>query len=195
VNQQLLNTDFVEHIFTVFESRFRNLWVDSLGGLSRTQVKNQWFEDLQDLSEREIRRGLDASKSLEYPPTLGKFRNLCRPPIDYSAMFEHAITQLRLRQEGRDQWVNSAVYWAAVKTSYEIRTYPYDRVKETWKRNLDAAYKAVREGLLPHEVPKAALALPAPGRTQTNIETGRERIKKILEMFDVDAEKGSEAIE
>jgi hypothetical protein len=192
--QSTSDVDLIDEIFKVMELRYRRVWVDSFDGQPMNEVREQWRNDLAEFSFSELKRGIELSKRLPYPPTLGAFIATCRPPLDYEAIFNHAIKNLRLREENKDEWANAGVYWAAVKMTYEMRNNPYEKIKISWKNNLDAAYAAVKNGKLPNKIPPLVLALPPVGRhTLSKNEVG-VKLTKMWEVLGVDKNANHEVV-
>ncbi|RWA55317.1 hypothetical protein AU476_07355 [Cupriavidus sp. UYMSc13B] len=92
-----------------YGSKFADLW----RGTDLAAVRRLWGRKLATLSRDELRRGSDALMGRPFPPTLPEFVALCRPGINVDAALYEATQQLRLRAEGKDEWSNPAIYWAA----------------------------------------------------------------------------------
>lgn len=76
-----LPRSWVEALFKKFLIRYGTLWADRYKGLglSPDEIAEEWATELAGFSPEEIKRGLDASRSKTFPPTLPEFLSLCRP--------------------------------------------------------------------------------------------------------------------
>ena len=74
-----LPDEWSERIFMRMENFYGAKWVNSLGGIERERVREAWGEELFGFSANEISRGIEACRSLSWPPTLPEFMMLCRP--------------------------------------------------------------------------------------------------------------------
>lgn len=99
-------------------------------------MKRTWAEELADLTTEELKRGLNACRTREWPPTLPEFRNLCRAPLDYEAAFHEAAQWYGIPGA---KWSAAAVYWAAVQVGNDVRGQPYKVMVSRWKAALDYA--------------------------------------------------------
>src|SRR5690606_32532933 len=140
-------------------------------------VKEVWAEALADYSVDEIKHGIDACLTRDWPPTLPEFLKLCRPALDYERAFVEAVEQLRRRDQDADHWSSPAVYWAATKIgAFDMSAMRYDQIKARWAKAIDEARGEIRAGALPNEVPKRLVALPAPGETTVPPEEAQRRL-------------------
>lgn len=126
------------------------------------------------LTDQDIERGLKGVGA--NPPSLDEFVAMCRPPSLIRAAFLEAVTQLTLRQSGRDQWTNPAVYWAAMDVGHWDMTHlGHDqligRFEEAFRLRLAEASIA--------PVPPALPSLPAPGRGESDRGRARAALDKI----------------
>jgi len=145
--------------------------------------RESWAEAFYEegLNPHEIKAGIVACRRLyAWPPSLAEFIQACRPPVNYEQAHAEAVKQMRLREDGRDNWSKPAIYWAAVKIgAFDLFNAPYVAIKGRWQRALD---EAMAKPQLP-EIPPRLAALPPPGRTATTIEQGRKRMAEIMAGF------------
>ncbi len=176
---QGLPAAWIERLFSrlvgFYGSKFADLWK----GTDLAMVKQVWAETLAGYTPEEIKRGIDACLSRPFPPTLPEFLMLCRPPLNYEAAHTEAVEQMRKREFGEDVWTSPAVYWAAARIGNDIRAQAYEQIKGRWHAELDKAIADVKAGRLPGEVPKKAVALPAPGETTPPPEKVKEMLAKM----------------
>jgi len=169
-----------ERLAAMYGARFGDMWA----GQALETVKRIWREELADLTQDEVTRGVAGCRSRQWPPTLPEFLRLCRPALDYEAAFHEAVAQLQRRGEGRDAWSCAAVYWAARAVgSHDLTSRGYEAIKGRWRAALDDAAAKVRAGDLPDEVPERAEALPDPGRTAVSPEKARENVAELRRMI------------
>lgn len=172
-NPSVLPDTWVEKLFQKMEDRFGDLWANRYGAFPRARVKQTWAEDLGDLSGEEVARGVSASKSIKFPPTLPEFRALCRPPIDFELAFVEAVQQMAARESGNDRWSNPAIFWAAVTIgSFDLRNCTWSTLEKRWRK----VFQAELDKGEWQPVPARAVALPAPVPTARD----REAAAKVL---------------
>lgn len=163
---------WIERLFQKMEDRYGSLWVDRYNGLPRNRVKATWAEDLAGFTGEELRKGMDGCKRNKFPPTLPEFLTLCCPDVSAEASFFEAITQLRLRKDGKDSWSHPAIYWAAVAIgSSDMMNGTWQTMRGRWTKELN---DFMAEVSLP-AVPAFAVALPPPGKT--TIEPAEAKIR------------------
>lgn len=165
---------WIEKIFLKMESRYGSLWADRYGALPRNQVKSDWAEDLAGFTGEELRKGLEACKTLKFPPTLPEFLTLCRPVLDGRAEWAEACEQMRIRLQGeqKDHWSRPEVYWAAVNIGwYDLNSQGWDQIKTRWS---NAVANARRD-----EIPPYRAQLPAPGQQSISREDAEQRVKSL----------------
>ena len=185
---------WVDRLFERLGAMYGKHFADHWAGQSLETVKRVWREELADLSQDEVARGVSACRSRPWPPTLPEFLRLCRPALDYEAAFYEAVKQLPRRADGTDSWSTSAVYWAAQAIgSHDLLSRGYDALKGRWRAALDDAAEKVRRGELPDAVPERAEALPEPGRTSVPPEVARERVAELRAMIAPVADSGKPA--
>ncbi len=162
---------WINAIFEEFHGRFGNPFfakfqsgsLDANGNDQGVEnAKTVWAKRLAEFTPEEIARGVNTEYS--YPPDLDAFRKACRPQLDYESAFHEAVSQMHLRDEGRDSWSNPAIYWAAVELGSDIMGANYHTVKARWKAALDKAIEGVRIGLNDTVIPQRPKLLSAPQR-------------------------------
>lgn len=170
----------MDRIFARLEAFYGARLADAWKGSDVAAVKRVWAEELAAYTADEVRKGLDACRARDWPPTLPEFLKACRPPLDYEAAFLEAVEQMRLRDEGKDKWTRGAAYWAAVRLGRDLQTLPYVALKGRWHTALDAAAAQVASGELPAQVPVRTVSLPAPGGTSASKERVREHLAALV---------------
>lgn len=139
----------------MYGSKFADAWRTT----TPTVLVRVWAQGLTGFTPREVKTGLEACRTLKWPPTLPEFLMLCRPPVDHEGAYLEAVEQLRLREHGKDEWTSAAIYHATRGMGHELQTKPYIAVRAQWTRELDRAIKRVEAGHLPRDVPPVPLAI------------------------------------
>lgn len=176
-----LGVDLMEHLFSRLEIKYPRLWRQSFDGPHSVQTwKEVWAEtfEREGITPNDVKVGLDNVTRLypDFPPTEGQFLRCCRPPVDYEAAFCEAVEQLRLREDGKDQWSHPAIYWASASIgAFDMRNATYQSIRARWVSALDAAL-ANRPYV---EVPPPRVALPSPGKCSVPAEEAKRRIAEL----------------
>lgn len=155
---------WVRRIFQRFHERYGNAWADKFSGVPMDNLIATWAEDLGDLTENDIKRGLMATRANKFPPSLPEFYSLCKDEIgfDYYAAFIEAVEQIHKRTTGDDKWSHPAIYWAAVVIgTFDLRNATWSAIEKRWTTTLK---NELAKGQWP-DVPENVPALPAPGKT------------------------------
>lgn len=176
-------SEWVDRLFARLWAMYGNRFAQMWAGQDMDAVKAIWRDELADLAPDEIRTGVAACKSRDWPPTLPEFVKLCRPAIDYERAFYDAAEQMRRRENDEDSWVSAALFWAASGLGIDFKNSAYADLKTRWVKAMDDAAKAVRTGEKPDEVPPRRDAIPAPGHTTTAKAEARTRLDEIRAML------------
>lgn len=179
---QPLPLSWVERMFAKFEDRFGTLWHQRYAGIPMPRVMQTWADDLADLSPEQIKRGVDSTRALKFPPTLPEFRDLClQSDIEPQVAFEEAVEQLRIRNSGGDDhWSHPAIYWAAVRIGdFDLRNATWRTIEKRWTAHLN---EALANADLP-PVPPRRVALVAPGKTSVSPEVAKARCEELKQMM------------
>jgi hypothetical protein len=142
---------------------FGRKYVDLWAATDVARIVEFWAQEMIGFTPREVLRGRQALRALEWPPTLPEFQRLCRPAPDAAAAYWDAVAGFAARRRGeRGVWTHPAIYWAAVDVSqHDIETQSYAQLRHRWEHALAAQYRRATW----EAVPDPALALPAPVRT------------------------------
>lgn len=152
----------------LYGAKFAQQW----SGLTPREIKAAWNQKLADMSPQEIRRGLDACMSHDWPPTLPEFIRMCRPTVSAEAAYHEAVAGMTARAQGlRGEWSHPGIYWAAVRvTSHDLLSMGWQAIRGRW----EAALRDVMSKGRWDPVPEPSLSLPAPGKT---LATPQEQAK------------------
>jgi len=177
----------IDYLFEKLDLLYPKRWKDQFDSPSRVDLSKQcWGEELdeQGITFDEVKQGLKRCISMyDWPPSFPEFIKACRPSIDYERAFLEAIEQMRLRDNGKDQWSNPAIYWAAVKLGSDLKNNPYQSIKTRWKEALDKSVDEVKSGVLPSTIPPRLTALPSLGKTSISPEESKKRFAEIHEIL------------
>jgi len=156
-----------------YGSKFADMWsgVDSAG------LKQYWAQKLGVLTRDDLERGVQALDKQKWPPTLGEFMLLCRPPVDPVVAFHEALEQGQRRGRGDEEsWTSPAIFWAWRKIgSYDFEHLPYAVLRQRWEAAL--AHELGKSNIEP--IPPQAVALPAPGKTLMASAKARELLASL----------------
>lgn len=149
----------VREMRTLYGAKFTQQWQ----GLTPRELREAWDRHLSGMTPAEVRAGLVACLSREWPPTLPEFTRLCRPWMDPEVAFYLAVKGMSERRAGRlGDWPHPAVYWAAVSIgAHELANSGYKALEARWEHALSG--QMAKRSWDP--VPEPAAALPAPGQT------------------------------
>lgn len=150
---------WIEKLFHQMLLAYGKKFTDQWGGADTDELIAHWGRELATYSGAEIKRGLDAMSSREWPPTLPEFKKMCRPPVNEMTGYYEAIAGLEARAKGEmGAWSHPAIYWSATLLRADLMSQTYAQVKDRWA----ALLKAQMERGEWAEIPKARVLLPAP---------------------------------
>lgn len=157
-------------MLNTYGKRFTDLW----GTTDPKAWVSYWCDQLAGFTAAELKRGMDALDTREWPPTLPEFKRLCRPPIDPQAAFYEALEGLQARERGEPfAWSHPAIFWAAVKVgAFDLKNSGYGAIQKRWENALQAIFDAGTY----EPIPEPALALPAPGKAVLSREEAARRL-------------------
>jgi hypothetical protein len=165
--------EMLDRMFLTYGKRF----VDQWAGTSTDKLIAHWSRELAGYLPQEIRRGLDALESRDWPPTLPEFKKLCRPAIDATVAYYEALEQGQKREMGEaGEWSSPAVYWAWQKIgAFDFKNQSYSQLKTRWEK---ALADEIEKGAWP-AVPEPRLALPEPGKSHLSKEKATQMINEL----------------
>lgn len=171
-----LPESWVERLFQRMLLDYGKKFSDQWGGADTDTLIAHWSRELAGYTGTELKRGLDALSTREWPPTLPEFKKLCRRPLDATAAYYEAVAGVQCRAAGEyGKWSHPAIYWAAMPLSFDLREQTYSQVKGRWESALN---EQLDKGDWP-EIPQAMVALPAPGKTKTSREEAARRLREL----------------
>jgi len=153
-----LPTAWIEKLFERMTALYGSKFADMWRGTDPEQVKALWSQELGKLSREEVTKGAQALMTLEWPPSLPQFINLCRPKLDAQKAFTEALNGLMARDRGEvGVWSHPAVFWAAVRVgAFDIKNATYPQIKGRWESALG---DELEKSQWP-EIPKPVVSLP-----------------------------------
>lgn len=162
-----------ERMLLEYGKRFGDQWAQA----DMDKLIAHWATELAGYSGPELKRGVDALATRDWPPTLPEFKRMCRPPIDPMRAYYEAVAGVQARFAGEHgTWSHPAIYWAAMPMAVELREQSFSAVKARWEVALaDQLGRGEWEA-----IPAPMLALTSPGQSTTSTAKAREAIKRVL---------------
>ncbi|MCP2516769.1 hypothetical protein M5J07_17655 [Achromobacter mucicolens] len=163
----------VNEMHLLYGAKFAQQWE----GLTPRELKDSWNQKLAGLDEAQVRRGLVACMTREWPPTLPEFVKLCCPWMAPEVAYHEAVRGMSARKRGElGIWSHPAVYWAAVGVStVDLFSSTYGSIKARWEKTLS---DELAKGAWP-DIPEPRQALPAPGQTLATKAEAAAALKKM----------------
>jgi hypothetical protein len=154
-----LPESWVERLFERMLLTYGKKFSDQWGAADTDSLIAFWSQDLSGYSSVELKRGLDALATRDWPPTLPEFKKLCRAPVDSLVSYYEAVNGVQARAAGEfGKWSHPAIYWAAMPLSIDLGSQSYSQIKPRWERAL--AQQMDRGEWA--EIPRPMLQLGAP---------------------------------
>lgn len=172
-----LPASWVEKLLHQMLLSYGKKFTDQWAATSTDELIAFWGEQLAGYSGAELKRGVDALATRDWPPTLPEFKRMCRPPIDAVKAYYEAVNGVQARVRGEHgTWSHPAIFWAAMPMAAELREQTYSTVKARWETAL--ADQLGRGEWA--DIPAPVLALTAPGQSTTSSAKAREAIKQLV---------------
>lgn len=160
-----------------YGSRFSDMW----RGTDLSDVRRAWAVELAGVSRNELKAGVAALITRNFPPTLPEFIGLCRPPFNLDAALDEALAQMIRRQSGEDNWTDPAIYWAMARVGHWDMTH---LSRDDLKKRFAACYDDVKRKGKVDPVPPSMNALPKPGQGVTDVHAAQANIAKVKEIIE-----------
>ncbi len=161
-----------ERMLLDYGKKFGDQWAET----SMDALIAHWSRELAGYTGAELKRGLDALATRDWPPTLPEFKKLCRRPLDSTTAYYEAVAGVQARAAGEyGKWSHPAIYWAAMPLAFDLGNQTYSQIKPRWEA---ALHEQMDKGEWP-EIPQAMVALPAPGKTKTSREEASQRLREL----------------
>ena len=167
---------WVESLFSKMLAFYGNKFLDMWRDAEMDDVKHQWAQEMSKLTNEELKRGVDSLVNRDWPPTLPEFVKLCKPSVDPTVAYYEAVYGLAEREKGKKgTWSHPAIFWAATKLSFEMRSQTYSSVKGRWEKALSDEMDKGEWAAIPEPM----IALPAPGKTEMSKEYAAQMLQKL----------------
>ena len=154
-----LPESWVERLFQRMLLDYGKKFSDQWGGADTDALIAHWSQELASYTGAELKRGLDALSTRDWPPTLPEFKKLCRSPVDPLVAYYEAVAGVSARAGGEfGKWSHPAIYWAAMPLAFDLGSQTYSQIKPRWERALAEQMDKAEWAAIP--VPMLALALP-----------------------------------
>lgn len=116
---------------------------DLYNGVPPEDVQAEWAARLSGFRRHELARGIEACSNRRFAPTLGEFKQLCRPALDPELAWLEASAGLRARSLGeKGEWTHPAVFRAASAMAHEVRSRSFKECRGRWDAELTRQFAA-----------------------------------------------------
>lgn len=168
----------IEELIRKLNAQLGTKLTDMFEGVALDDIVSEWAIQLAGFRPEEINRGLATVSERRFPPTLGEFKNFCRPALDPEFAWYEAVAGMRARAAGkRGVWSHPGVYRAAKGFDYELRRRSFAECRTRWAMELKRQF-AQGWG---EAVPDPILAIEnSPVKGGAPSEAIRARIAQIL---------------
>lgn len=176
-----MRLDWIDRLWERLVSRYGSRFTDMWRGIDPDKLKQAWSEEMAGYTADELRRGLEACKAKDWPPTLPEFLKLCRPPMNYEAAYREAqLNIVKIERNEQPEWSSRAVYWAKVQYGhFDLKNSDYSSARKRWAEILDELIATDKERGLPEIPVQDYKQLVAPGKTQISREEAAKRVKEL----------------
>lgn len=130
--------EVVQGIFDEMLVTYGKRFVDTWSAADPDKLVDHWTMKLAGFTRGEIKRGVAALESRDWPPTLVEFKKMCRPSIDPEVAYYEAYEQGIARDSGKpNHWSSKAIFWAWRAVGANVfREQSYTQLKTRWERAL-----------------------------------------------------------
>lgn len=175
--QDAMPKNWIESLFEKMLFEYGKKFSDQWGGANPESLKLHWAQRLADLKNDELRRGVSALQTKDWPPSLPEFRKMCKPSIDPTVAYYEALSGCQSREKGEmGEWSHPSIYWAAVKVgAFDLTHQTYSHMKARWEKALqDEQDKGEWVA-----IPQPMIALPEPGKSGLSPEKAEQMVKEL----------------
>lgn len=131
----------MDDVFRSLRAQLGAKVADLYSGVPSADVHAEWAARLSGFRRHELARGIDACSNRRFAPTLGEFKQLCRPALDPEVAWLEASAGLRARSLGeKGVWTHPAVFRAASAMAHEVRTRSFNDCRRRWEFELNRAF-------------------------------------------------------
>lgn len=168
--------EIVQGIFDEMLLAYGKRFVDTWSAADPDKLVDHWTLKLAGFTRGEIKRGVAALESRDWPPTLVEFKKMCRPSIDPEVAYYEAYEQGIARDAGKpNQWSSKAIFWAWRALGANVfREQSYPQLKVRWERAL--ADQLAKPEL--QDIPEMVLSVGVDMKSTEICAKGRAEIEK-----------------
>jgi hypothetical protein len=166
-------SEIMDRMLMTYGKKFSEQW----GGSDPDKLFGFWSQQLAGFTPAEIKRGLAALETRDWPPTLPEFKKLCRPAVDATAAYYEAVAGVQARERGDvGQWSHPAIFWASVQIgAFDLKSQSYTQIKARWEKALQDEMEKGQWSAIPEPM----IALPAPGKTASSREKAAQMLQQL----------------
>jgi hypothetical protein len=174
--------DLFERLAAILGASMSNVYASA----NPDRVKAEWAEALAGFSADEVKRGLAATRTRKFAPHLPEFLHLCRPALDPETAWIEAEQGMASHERGeRFAWSHPAVYWAARKVSFELRSESFAKCRKRWESLLSAEF-AQGAWCSPPDPTQGRLAAPEQQSFDPALaQAAREKLRRLADQLRV----------
>lgn len=174
ISTEPLPDGWVKKMFRLMLLEYGKRFTDQWGMVDTAEMTRHWAHELAGYSGVEIKHGLQALETRDWPPTLSEFKKMCRAPVDPLVAYYQAVEGVRARVAGRmGVWSHPAIYAAAMPLAHELLSLTYSQIKLRWEAAL-AGQMALGQW---QPIPPPPLAIGNDAKS----ENASERAAKMIE--------------
>lgn len=131
----------LDHLFNRFDGMYPVRWRSAFPSeMAIANWREAWGEafEIERITPADAARGLAAcQRDFDWPPSLTEFLKACRPALNVDTALDEAVEQMRLRDYGKDEWSNLAIFWAAVEIgAHDLLSRSLSALRPRFERSL-----------------------------------------------------------
>jgi hypothetical protein len=167
---------WIESLFEKMVFEYGKKFTDQWGGADPEGLKLYWAQRIAELDNDELRRGVAALNTKDWPPTLPEFIKLCKPSVEPMVAYYEAVNGIQARDKGEmGAWSHPAIYWASARMAFDLKSMTYSQIKDRWNKSL---HDEMEKGEWP-AIPEPMLALPEPGKSGLSREKAAQMLTEL----------------
>ncbi|HEV2612521.1 MAG TPA: replication protein P [Noviherbaspirillum sp.] len=178
--QGLKGISMMDHLYNRLDGAYPHKWRSNFSTPEAIDNwKVSWAEAFEEegITPQDIKAGLKACRTkYDWPPSCAEFIKACKPSVDPLVSYYEAVSGVTAREKGEmGEWSHPAVYWAAIKMAFDLKSLTYSAIKDRWN-------KALADEMAKGEwaaIPAPMVALPAPGKTELSKEKAAQMLQEI----------------
>lgn len=181
---QLTSNDYlpdkwIEKLLKKMHLDYGKQFIDQWAGVNPENLKLHWQKELAGFTREELTRGVKEMEKSDFPPSLPKFKRLCRPGVDPLVSYYEAVQGAAARLRGEHgEWSHPAVYWAAMPLAFDLGTQAYSQIRTRWEEAFNYQMSRGEWAEIP-QPEKPVLQLAAPARSAESKQQASKVLKEI----------------